>query len=1041
MRTDPHPLFDSEWYLQQNPDVASAGVNPLQHYMTHGWREGRDPNPLFDTSFYLEQNPDVAAAGVNPLMHYSEYGWKEGRNPHPAFDSDWYLGQNKDVAGSQQNPLAHFVRYGWKEGRNPNPHFDTRFYLKQYGDVRASGLNPLYHYHRYGQKEGRQPRGIQPAASSRHRPKKRPPTRQSTFDFALEQRWKEELCASPAYRKVQLSPPLVSIVLPTKDRRLLLLNAVESVVAQSYKNWELLVIDDGSTDGTADAVRALADPRIKLLHSGAANVSITRNIGLSAATGQIVAYLDSDDVWLPDYLALMAAELERSKASTFYAALRVDGKDHSFFRSRDFSYDDLTQENYISLITFAHLRTVHLSLGGFDENLRRMVDWELILRYTRNHKPTFAPFICAIADNSPDRDRITTREGAHYRYVIQNNYLIDWNRLSETASERDPHLVSVVICVYNQSDLTKQCLNSLLNADYQTPIEIIVVDNGSDAATASLLRQYEEKHSQIRIISNEENLNFALGNNIGFSYSKGSRVVFLNNDTTVSGSWLDGLLKLLRRPEIKGVQPKLLFPDGRIQCAGITFSDRSPIGYPIYAGEPSNQPYTSISRGYQAITAACMAVRANDFIALKGFDPNYINGQEDVDFCLRLGAGAPAFWCASDSVITHHESRTEGRGRHIEHNRKIFVERWRDQIVHDDTRYYSEDGLTASGYTVDNQNFIQTGVACWKPTILHSRQRPVTTCENKKTKIAIKCPVPNEEAAQYWGDYHFANSLAAELRKNGFEVRVDIIPNWYSELSRLDDVVLVLRGLSRYEPRHNQVNLCWLISHPESVTDNELELYDHVFVASKSYSLTLSSRLKAPVSELLQFSDPDIFHPAAKLSSEQFPDVIFVGNSRKQMRSSVQYCIDQKVPVAVYGRDWEGIIPSSLVKGEHIPNKELHRYYSNAKIVLNDHWPDMARFGFVSNRLFDIMLSGGFALSDNFAGSEAFGGKLATYSNSADLRDLIHHWLRDDHGRRAISNQLKNLVLDNHTVHHRAMTIAAIILDKLNKKTFSQSAY
>lgn len=118
----PHPLFDSDWYLSQNPDVAAAGVNPLQHYMQHGWHEGRDPNPLFDTSFYLEKNPDVAQAGVNPLLHYSEYGWREGRDPHPEFDTAWYLKENPDVANAGNiSPLAHYLAYGRQERRTPQP--------------------------------------------------------------------------------------------------------------------------------------------------------------------------------------------------------------------------------------------------------------------------------------------------------------------------------------------------------------------------------------------------------------------------------------------------------------------------------------------------------------------------------------------------------------------------------------------------------------------------------------------------------------------------------------------------------------------------------------------------------------------------------------------------------------------------------------------------------------------------------------------------------------------------------------------------------
>ena len=100
-------------------------MNPLWHYATVGWQEGRHPHPLFDTSFYLEHNPDVAQAGVNPLWHYATVGWQEGRNPHPLFDTSFYLEHNPDVAQAGVNPLWHYATVGWQEGRNPNALFDS----------------------------------------------------------------------------------------------------------------------------------------------------------------------------------------------------------------------------------------------------------------------------------------------------------------------------------------------------------------------------------------------------------------------------------------------------------------------------------------------------------------------------------------------------------------------------------------------------------------------------------------------------------------------------------------------------------------------------------------------------------------------------------------------------------------------------------------------------------------------------------------------------------------------------------------------------
>ncbi len=72
--------FDADWYLYAYPDIAESGVDPLRHYLTDGWLEGRNPNAFFSTRGYLEANPDVAAAGVNPLVHFWNHGLAEGRN-------------------------------------------------------------------------------------------------------------------------------------------------------------------------------------------------------------------------------------------------------------------------------------------------------------------------------------------------------------------------------------------------------------------------------------------------------------------------------------------------------------------------------------------------------------------------------------------------------------------------------------------------------------------------------------------------------------------------------------------------------------------------------------------------------------------------------------------------------------------------------------------------------------------------------------------------------------------------------------------------
>jgi acyl carrier protein len=154
---DPNPLFWTRYYLTQNPGAGDAGCNPLLHYLRWGWREGRDPNPLFDSDWYLHQNEDVAAAGTNPLIHYLRQGAAGGRDPHPLFNTAWYLEENPEIRGAGANPLQHFLFVGARTGCNPHPLFDSLFYLERNPDVQDAGLNPLVHYLEFGVSERRNP--------------------------------------------------------------------------------------------------------------------------------------------------------------------------------------------------------------------------------------------------------------------------------------------------------------------------------------------------------------------------------------------------------------------------------------------------------------------------------------------------------------------------------------------------------------------------------------------------------------------------------------------------------------------------------------------------------------------------------------------------------------------------------------------------------------------------------------------------------------------------------------------------------------------
>jgi hypothetical protein len=136
-------LFDPFFYLTEHQDLTVAGDNPLLHYITVGFTEGRQPNPLFDPVFYRTQ-----AGGVkgDPLLHFIEVGAKTDLNPHPLFDAQYYRERTPDIRASGTNPLFHYQLQGCREGRSPSLLFDSEYYLEQAGGVALLTGNPLHDY-------------------------------------------------------------------------------------------------------------------------------------------------------------------------------------------------------------------------------------------------------------------------------------------------------------------------------------------------------------------------------------------------------------------------------------------------------------------------------------------------------------------------------------------------------------------------------------------------------------------------------------------------------------------------------------------------------------------------------------------------------------------------------------------------------------------------------------------------------------------------------------------------------------------------------
>jgi SAM-dependent methyltransferase len=328
-------LFDEAYYFRCNPDVEKSGISGAAHFLLHGESEGRKPNRLFDPVFYRETYPDVARAGQSPLLHY--------------------------------------IQFGAVEGRNPGPDFDPRYYLEAYPDVGRALLDPLFHFLHFGESEGRRPK---PPALLRHSTERRIDALYRARRLASEQQ------AKLAYR------PLISLLVPTYNTDPVYLEAaIRSVVAQAYTNWELHLVDDGSTRAATlaalDRIASL-DERIFVTKSAQnRGISHATNTALQEARGEYVAMLDHDDELTPDALFEVAR------------ALNVDKSLDVVYTDQDYVTPDGAQSGHLlkpdwsphlfrGVMFVGHLLTVRRTLAievrGFDPAYDFVQDFEFMLR-------------------------------------------------------------------------------------------------------------------------------------------------------------------------------------------------------------------------------------------------------------------------------------------------------------------------------------------------------------------------------------------------------------------------------------------------------------------------------------------------------------------------------------------------------------------------------------------------------------------------------------------------------------------------------------
>jgi glycosyltransferase involved in cell wall biosynthesis len=491
-----------------------------------------------------------------------------------------------------------------------------------------------------------------------------------------------------ARQSMWLHRPRFSVLLPVYAPRQSLLDAaIASVVAQTYGDWELCVVDDGSADQShvASLRHYAADARVKVrVRTGNGGIAVATNDALDMASGDYVVFLDQDDLLAVDALLEFAdAAHDDPEAAMLFAdedRITDDGtRSHPFFKP-GFDAEWLLTTNCVLHPLVVRTNTLR-ELGGLAAGFDGVQDWELVLRLSerlRSDQIRHIPRVlyhwrehggstAAAVYEKPGIESAQRRvlEALHRRRgeaATFEMHASSW-RIRRTLP-RDLPMASIVVPTRDRPELLRRCVDGLRDCTDYPAWECVVVDNGSTDPGALALLDDLRRDARFSVIRQDGAFNYALLCNEGVASCRGSVVVLLNNDVEPMGSeWLGELVVNALRPQIGVVGAMLYYPDRSIQHAGVVLwlngvADRPYIGFPRGFRGVDNR--LSAVHTVTAVITACAAVRTATYTAVGGMDTALPVACNDVDLCLRVARAGYRNIVTPYAELYHRESASRG---------------------------------------------------------------------------------------------------------------------------------------------------------------------------------------------------------------------------------------------------------------------------------------------------------------------------------------------------------------------------------------------
>ena len=538
----------------------------------------------------------------------------------------------------------------------------------------------------------------------------------------------------------QPNGPKISIVVPLYNTpQNFLEELLDSVQNQTYRNWELCMVDAGQDENVARIVKARArtDSRIRY-QKLAENEGIAGNTnhGFEMVQGDYIALLDHDDILHPCALWYVAQAVAEQGADFVYTdEVTFEGDiDHLtvYHFKPDYMLDNLRSNNYI-----CHLSVFKTSLlakvgGGERAEYNGSQDYDLYLRLTEQaEKVVHIPHLLYYWRSSPTSvasnisaklyclEAAVKALYAHYERVgvpvdavtmIPNTpgfYKTDYTITK-------PGRVSILIPTCDHIDDLETCIESIYDRTTYPDFEVILIENNSkDPETFRTYERMRKEHpDNLKVVTWEgKGFNYSALNNFGEKYATGEYILLLNNDTEViTPKWLEEMVMYAQQERVGCVGVKLLYPDDTIQHAGIGFGFLTLAGHMhknFPAGHPGYMGRLVYAQDVYAVTAACLMVRKDVYEQVGGLDESFAVAFNDVDFCVRVREAGYTNIFTPFAQLYHYESKSRGLDESPEKRKRFvseverFQKRWKAQLEAGDPCMNPNFDLMKEDFTFD----------------------------------------------------------------------------------------------------------------------------------------------------------------------------------------------------------------------------------------------------------------------------------------------------------------------------------------------------